>query len=198
MITYRDDRLFFSLIQCPRLVDGFLIFQCAWLLLLLGKNGAYRFLPIYWQLHDRYLIYRSTWAKRSKMNVMSTMISIMRMCWHVDIDRDRNNGQNNLVRTNDVFFAVHAFLISSFTLTQTFMYTASINWSRKKPMTNPWYRKTKTKRYLLQRNYWYAHPSSVYSLSHWPLNSNSPCGSILCIILVMSSLWSVLSSICHR
>ncbi|CDH52525.1 lysosomal cystine transporter family [Lichtheimia corymbifera JMRC:FSU:9682] len=41
--------------------------------------------------------------------------------------RERNNGQNNLVRTNDVFFAVHAFLISSFTLTQTFMYTKDEN-----------------------------------------------------------------------
>ncbi|KAK3808427.1 MAG: putative L-cystine transporter [Benniella sp.] len=36
--------------------------------------------------------------------------------------RGRNNGQDNLVRANDVFFAVHAFIMSSFTLLQTFFY----------------------------------------------------------------------------
>ncbi|KAI8368151.1 PQ loop repeat-domain-containing protein [Radiomyces spectabilis] len=34
----------------------------------------------------------------------------------------RNHEQANLVRANDVMFAVHAFLISSFTLLQTFIY----------------------------------------------------------------------------
>ncbi|KAF9968113.1 hypothetical protein BGZ73_000248 [Actinomortierella ambigua] len=36
--------------------------------------------------------------------------------------RRRNNGQDNLVRANDVFFAVHALALSSFTLFQTFIY----------------------------------------------------------------------------
>ncbi|OZJ02769.1 hypothetical protein BZG36_03338 [Bifiguratus adelaidae] len=36
--------------------------------------------------------------------------------------RDRNHGNSNLVRVNDVFFACHAFLISSFTLLQSFVY----------------------------------------------------------------------------
>lgn len=36
--------------------------------------------------------------------------------------RDRNDGQDNLVRSNDVFFAVHALVLSTFTLFQTFFY----------------------------------------------------------------------------
>ncbi|KAG0312977.1 hypothetical protein BGZ99_009162 [Dissophora globulifera] len=36
--------------------------------------------------------------------------------------RKRNNGQDNLVRANDVFFAVHALVLSSVTLLQTFIY----------------------------------------------------------------------------
>ncbi|KAG0343891.1 hypothetical protein BG004_004906 [Podila humilis] len=36
--------------------------------------------------------------------------------------RDRNDGQDNLVRPNDVFFAVHALILSTFTLFQTFIY----------------------------------------------------------------------------
>ncbi|CAO3664759.1 unnamed protein product [Rhizopus stolonifer] len=36
--------------------------------------------------------------------------------------RKRNNSSENLVRANDVVFAVHAFLISSFTLFQTLCY----------------------------------------------------------------------------
>ncbi|KAI9319305.1 PQ loop repeat-domain-containing protein [Dichotomocladium elegans] len=39
--------------------------------------------------------------------------------------RDRNKDQDNLVRANDVFFAVHAFCISSVTLFQTRIYTAN-------------------------------------------------------------------------
>ncbi|RKP37404.1 PQ loop repeat-domain-containing protein [Dimargaris cristalligena] len=35
---------------------------------------------------------------------------------------DRNEGKSNLVQLNDVFFAVHAFLIASFTLGQSFVY----------------------------------------------------------------------------
>ncbi|KAF8925549.1 PQ loop repeat-domain-containing protein [Dissophora ornata] len=34
----------------------------------------------------------------------------------------RNDGQENLVRANDVFFAVHALVLSSFTLVQTWIY----------------------------------------------------------------------------
>ncbi|KAF9549971.1 hypothetical protein EC957_002031 [Mortierella hygrophila] len=34
----------------------------------------------------------------------------------------RNNGQENLVRANDVFFAVHALILSTFTLVQTWVY----------------------------------------------------------------------------
>lgn len=34
----------------------------------------------------------------------------------------RNDGQENLVRANDVFFAVHALILSSFTLVQTYIY----------------------------------------------------------------------------
>lgn len=37
-------------------------------------------------------------------------------------DKDRNHDSDNLVRANDVFFAVHAFSISCFTLSQTFIY----------------------------------------------------------------------------
>ncbi|KAJ1977205.1 hypothetical protein H4R34_003674 [Dimargaris verticillata] len=40
---------------------------------------------------------------------------------------DRNEGHNNLVRLNDVFFATHAFLIASFTLGQTFYYKRNAN-----------------------------------------------------------------------
>ncbi|KAF9114337.1 hypothetical protein BGX27_011157 [Mortierella sp. AM989] len=36
--------------------------------------------------------------------------------------RKRNNGQDNLVRANDVFFAVHALILSTFTLFQTLIY----------------------------------------------------------------------------
>jgi cystinosin len=36
--------------------------------------------------------------------------------------RKRNDGQDNLVRANDVFFAVHALILSSFTLFQTLIY----------------------------------------------------------------------------
>ncbi|KAG0052512.1 hypothetical protein BGZ83_002497 [Gryganskiella cystojenkinii] len=36
--------------------------------------------------------------------------------------RQRNDGQDNLVRANDVFFAVHAVVLSSLTLFQTFIY----------------------------------------------------------------------------
>ncbi|KAI9483571.1 MAG: PQ loop repeat-domain-containing protein [Benjaminiella poitrasii] len=36
--------------------------------------------------------------------------------------KERNNSNENLVRFNDVMFATHAFLISLFTLTQTFYY----------------------------------------------------------------------------
>ncbi|KAF9917611.1 hypothetical protein BX616_000446 [Lobosporangium transversale] len=36
--------------------------------------------------------------------------------------RKRNGGQDNLVRANDVFFAVHALILSSLTLFQTFIY----------------------------------------------------------------------------
>ncbi|KAG0252405.1 hypothetical protein BG011_007001 [Mortierella polycephala] len=36
--------------------------------------------------------------------------------------RKRNDGQDNLVRANDVFFAVHALVLSSFTLLQTLIY----------------------------------------------------------------------------
>ncbi|KAF9981547.1 hypothetical protein BGZ65_003816 [Modicella reniformis] len=36
--------------------------------------------------------------------------------------RKRNDGQDNLVRANDVFFAVHALVLSSFTLFQTLIY----------------------------------------------------------------------------
>ncbi|KAF9911995.1 hypothetical protein EC991_001442 [Linnemannia zychae] len=36
--------------------------------------------------------------------------------------RKRNDGQDNLVRANDVFFAVHALALSSFTLFQTVIY----------------------------------------------------------------------------
>ncbi|KAF9336436.1 hypothetical protein BG006_008717 [Podila minutissima] len=36
--------------------------------------------------------------------------------------RDRNDGQDNLVRSNDVFFAIHALVLSTFTLFQTFFY----------------------------------------------------------------------------
>ncbi|CAO3637051.1 unnamed protein product [Cunninghamella echinulata] len=38
--------------------------------------------------------------------------------------RERHNDSDNLVRANDVFFAVHALFISSFTLFQTFLYKA--------------------------------------------------------------------------
>lgn len=34
----------------------------------------------------------------------------------------RNGGQENLVRANDVFFAVHALILSTFTLVQTWVY----------------------------------------------------------------------------
>ncbi|KAF9119480.1 hypothetical protein BGW39_000278 [Mortierella sp. 14UC] len=34
----------------------------------------------------------------------------------------RNDGQENLVRANDVFFAVHALILSTFTLVQTWVY----------------------------------------------------------------------------
>ncbi|CAO3674302.1 unnamed protein product [Rhizopus microsporus] len=52
------------------------------------------------------------------------------MCWdfsviHQDIRDEykrRNHSNENLVRANDVVFAVHAFLISTFTLFQTFYY----------------------------------------------------------------------------
>ncbi|KAF9155078.1 hypothetical protein DFQ26_009852 [Actinomortierella ambigua] len=36
--------------------------------------------------------------------------------------RRRNNGQDNLVRANDVLFAIHALTLSTFTLFQTFVY----------------------------------------------------------------------------
>ncbi|KAI1317072.1 hypothetical protein EDD11_009055 [Mortierella claussenii] len=36
--------------------------------------------------------------------------------------RKRNGGQDNLVRANDVFFAVHALMLSTFTLFQTLIY----------------------------------------------------------------------------
>ncbi|KAI9358415.1 PQ loop repeat-domain-containing protein [Pilaira anomala] len=36
--------------------------------------------------------------------------------------KERNNSKENLVRANDVMFALHAFLISLFTLIQTFIY----------------------------------------------------------------------------
>lgn len=36
--------------------------------------------------------------------------------------RKRNDGQDNLVRANDVFFAIHALILSSFTLFQTLIY----------------------------------------------------------------------------
>jgi len=46
--------------------------------------------------------------------------------------RDRHGGQDNLVQLNDVAFAVHAFIITSFTLLQTVLYhrTASQRTSR--------------------------------------------------------------------
>ncbi|CAG8787723.1 11242_t:CDS:2, partial [Dentiscutata erythropus] len=36
--------------------------------------------------------------------------------------RERNDGKDNLVQPNDVFFSVHAFILSLITLTQTFYY----------------------------------------------------------------------------
>ncbi|KAI8065552.1 PQ loop repeat-domain-containing protein [Gongronella butleri] len=44
--------------------------------------------------------------------------------------RHRHNDSDNLVRGNDVLFAVHAFLISAFTLTQTFHYKSDQELSR--------------------------------------------------------------------
>ncbi|KAI7849924.1 PQ loop repeat-domain-containing protein [Circinella umbellata] len=41
--------------------------------------------------------------------------------------KQRNNGSENLVRINDVVFALHAVIISSFTLSQTFYYKRSPN-----------------------------------------------------------------------
>ncbi|CAG8439048.1 15053_t:CDS:2 [Cetraspora pellucida] len=41
--------------------------------------------------------------------------------------RDRNNGKDNLVQPNDVFFAVHAFVLSFITLSQTFYYRRSVD-----------------------------------------------------------------------
>ncbi|ORY97579.1 PQ loop repeat-domain-containing protein [Syncephalastrum racemosum] len=40
--------------------------------------------------------------------------------------KDRNHDSDNLVRANDVFFAIHAFSISCFTLSQTFIYKTEI------------------------------------------------------------------------
>ncbi|KAF9362748.1 hypothetical protein BGX34_005576 [Mortierella sp. NVP85] len=44
----------------------------------------------------------------------------------------RNDGQENLVRANDVFFAVHALILSTFTLAQTWIYkrdpTQKVSW----------------------------------------------------------------------
>ncbi|KAG0197799.1 hypothetical protein BGX28_008706, partial [Mortierella sp. GBA30] len=39
----------------------------------------------------------------------------------------RNHGQENLVRANDVFFALHALILSSFTLAQTWIYKRERN-----------------------------------------------------------------------
>ncbi|KAF9112641.1 hypothetical protein BGX27_003029 [Mortierella sp. AM989] len=41
--------------------------------------------------------------------------------------RHRNDGQENLVRANDVFFALHALILSTFTLVQTWVYKSDPN-----------------------------------------------------------------------
>ncbi|RUS18464.1 hypothetical protein BC937DRAFT_88742 [Endogone sp. FLAS-F59071] len=41
--------------------------------------------------------------------------------------RERNNGAENLVRANDVFFAVHAFTVSGIALWQTWVYKRDYN-----------------------------------------------------------------------
>ncbi|KAF9583897.1 hypothetical protein BGW38_008185 [Lunasporangiospora selenospora] len=47
--------------------------------------------------------------------------------------RQRNGGQDNLVRANDVFFALHALALSSFTLFQTLIYKRDEGQSVSKP-----------------------------------------------------------------
>jgi cystinosin len=58
------------------------------------------------------------------MNVRNNILlyHIFYLTYICDIDKQRNNSNENLVRANDVMFSVHAFLISSFTLIQTFYY----------------------------------------------------------------------------
>ncbi|KAF9175664.1 hypothetical protein BGX21_010569 [Mortierella sp. AD011] len=48
--------------------------------------------------------------------------------------RKRNDGQDNLVRANDVFFAVHALILSAFTLFQTFIYKRGEGQSVSRPI----------------------------------------------------------------
>ncbi|KAF9207522.1 hypothetical protein BGZ49_000260 [Haplosporangium sp. Z 27] len=48
--------------------------------------------------------------------------------------RKRNNGQDNLVRANDVLFALHAFILSTFTLLQTFIYKRDESQKVSKPV----------------------------------------------------------------
>ncbi|KAF9429054.1 hypothetical protein BGZ76_001915 [Entomortierella beljakovae] len=48
--------------------------------------------------------------------------------------RNRNDGQDNLVRANDVFFAVHALVLSTFTLIQTIIYKSDKSQKVSKPI----------------------------------------------------------------
>lgn len=49
--------------------------------------------------------------------------------WSAYVDKRRNHGSENLVRANDVVFAVHAFAITALTLLQTFIYKVLFSFS---------------------------------------------------------------------
>lgn len=53
----------------------------------------------------------------------------------IKLDKRRNDSNENLVRINDVVFAIHAFFISTFTLFQTFYYKVNtVKWINLLPL----------------------------------------------------------------
>lgn len=83
------------------------------------------------ECYCRYTTYHSFAATKYKSNVSvcNRLRRLPRIKWlRVCADKQRNNGNENLVRANDVVFALHAFFITLLTFLQTFIYKV---WSRK-------------------------------------------------------------------
>lgn len=107
--------------KCARPVHGLHSPERPRFLLLLSKSHTFRHIAKHFGRHQT----QPEPGSQLTLSQHTAQIFNLAFFFSSEIQEEykrRNDGQENLVRANDVFFAVHALMLSSFTLAQTYIY----------------------------------------------------------------------------